>query len=979
MIRRSMALVAISVLWIFGSTTAIAQPANDSCEQAIAIANGVHGFSTVNATFVGAPPCASMGSDIWYLYTALADGVVQVSTCGQVDYDSALAVYPNAPCLPAAGTLLNCNDDTSGCGVASYITFDVIGGQTYLLQLGGWEGAQGAGTFTISTATPPGSDSCATPTAITEGNHNYSTAGATTDGPAPCGNMGSDIWYSYTASVTGEAQITTCGAANYDSVIAVYPSGVGCPPAVGLAITCNDDTGGVCGLPATVNFAVTQGTSYLVQVGGYNGSQGIGTLQVSSATALIEGLTCSSVAGSGLVALDWTNTGAYDSARVTFDGVIAAVLPGPFTAGSLGSYTSSPQALQQAITVCVEPIAGAVSGIPLCCDVAVLATPAVEACSTPGAVISAGLGETVSTQIVTDAVTIADLQLEIEVTHAAVGELTVLLESPEGVTITLHNTLGGDADDMGVTWWQSGRVNGAPFDCACFMRPSGPGSLLDLAGSSAAGTWALTIVDNVAGNDGVLESWCLRAFDVAPAVLPGPDVLLGELTELLQLGREGDEVGCAPDSPLCNSGVEPLDWMGIPSPLHPFIAYNMYRLEDGRFEQIGMSWVKHGFGAAQDNACGLGCTPYPDSTRLGLGCSDTYNAPTNGAQGIMGPRSEINPWTGAFTYAGSHIETTGGSGHDEVSHRLRVLDADLDPALHPDAEYYCELIIFAHDDSQHGNNIAHEPVNVSGAPGGFWSFDISADATALGPAINAWVDAQQTVIEPATGNDGRAILACRVTDNGDGTWHYDYAIYNFDMERMVRSLDVPVAAATTLTNIEFRAFQIEADLYSNDPWTATRDGDSLMWSTPAFGAPGGNPIIWGTMYSFRFDADAAPVASSATIGLYKPGVGATLSGSTSAPAAPTGGPQEYVRGDANADGAFNIADPVSTLNYLFASASVPCLAAVDANADGSLNIADAVYSLSALFTMGAPPPAPHPGCGPTGAGVTACASFSPCD
>ena len=47
-------------------------------------------------------------------------------------------------------------------------------------------------------------------------------------------------------------------------------------------------------------------------------------------------------------------------------------------------------------------------------------------------------------------------------------------------------------------------------------------------------------------------------------------------------------------------------------------------------EQIGQAWVKHTFGANQDNDCSFGCTPYPNDTNLGVGCSDPYDASQNG-------------------------------------------------------------------------------------------------------------------------------------------------------------------------------------------------------------------------------------------------------------------------------------------------------------------------------------------------------------
>ncbi|MEM7167995.1 MAG: hypothetical protein AAF581_21255, partial [Planctomycetota bacterium] len=79
-------------------------------------------------------------------------------------------------------------------------------------------------------------------------------------------------------------------------------------------------------------------------------------------------------------------------------------------------------------------------------------------------------------------------------------------------------------------------------------------------------------------------------------------------------------------------------------------------------------------------------------------------------------------------------------------------------------------------------------------------------------------------------------------------------------------------------------------------------------------------------------------------------------------AAPTS--SGFVRGDVNDDGAHNIVDPINILLYLFASGTMPCLAAADLDDNGNLDTADAVYLLSYLFNAGPAPAAPYPSCGP---------------
>jgi hypothetical protein len=62
----------------------------------------------------------------------------------------------------------------------------------------------------------------------------------------------------------------------------------------------------------------------------------------------------------------------------------------------------------------------------------------------------------------------------------------------------------------------------------------------------------------------------------------------------------------------------------------------------------------------------------------------------------------------------------------------------------------------------------------------------------------------------------------------------------------------------------------------------------------------------------------------------------------------TGNPSRlFIRGDANGDGALDIADPVATLGFLFLGDAVPgCLEAANTNDDGEVDISDAVHTLT---------------------------------
>ena len=74
---------------------------------------------------------------------------------------------------------------------------------------------------------------------------------------------------------------------------------------------------------------------------------------------------------------------------------------------------------------------------------------------------------------------------------------------------------------------------------------------------------------------------------------------------------------------------------------------------------------------------------------------------------------------------------------------------------------------------------------------------------------------------------------------------------------------------------------------------------------------------------------------------------------------------------------FDIGDPVYLLAFIFSGGDAPaCLTAADVNADGAIDIADPVSALGVLFNNAAPPSSPHPNCGaslaPLGCSDSAC-------
>ena len=58
---------------------------------------------------------------------------------------------------------------------------------------------------------------------------------------------------------------------------------------------------------------------------------------------------------------------------------------------------------------------------------------------------------------------------------------------------------------------------------------------------------------------------------------------------------------------------------------------------------------------------------------------------------------------------------------------------------------------------------------------------------------------------------------------------------------------------------------------------------------------------------------------------------------------PVFGQWSFVRGDANGDGAVDVADAISSLSYLFQAGALDCLDAGDTNDDGEFDVAERHY------------------------------------
>ena len=367
------------------------------------------------------------------------------------------------------------------------------------------------------------------------------------------------------------------------------------------------------------------------------------------------------------------------------------------------------------------------------------------------------------------------------------------------------------------------------------------------------------------------------------------DVSLGALSSVQQAGHIGTiptgTTALTMATTSCNLGTVDVPWLAPMNTDHPIIHMALYRLKNGRFEQIGVSWLKHGFFALSNSQCST-CQNPSDGTFLGVGCSDTYGASNNQDRNYLAPREEVNPYTGVWECMGSYfaggpthqdcVDRTPTSGFDAVEHRLSVADADLGNA---GATYYYEAdYIIRGDENLHNNWGSRACTMTQGATKWTFSTPNAGNALINGPALERWGDLR-TAIDIAT-DDGQVMLAVQVTDLGGGVYHYEYALLNMNSNRKIRSFSIPVVGVTNITNIGFHDNDTDA---AND-WQVSVESGRIHWDTETFAAnPNAAALQFGYVINFRFDANAAPTDLAATLGIFKPGTGTEVVGLTRGP------------------------------------------------------------------------------------------------
>lgn len=371
--------------------------------------------------------------------------------------------------------------------------------------------------------------------------------------------------------------------------------------------------------------------------------------------------------------------------------------------------------------------------------------------------------------------------------------------------------------------------------------------------------------------------------------VPGLDIRMYDVTDLAFYGRRGPafpngEAAFMVGHSWCNSGSVNLPWVsqagGLMVDQYPRIAFLLAREHGGRMVQIsGKSFAKHSptafnFQSGPCAPCNAGGGGF-----FFTGCSDTYGSGTNASQYNLGPTTEINPWLGTWNPQGSYFDrgdpaVTGAAAtdsarsltfnqvqaFDQLKNRMIVQESELVAG----ARYYGQAYgaVQGEPVAERDNNAYYREMSISGS-GGTWSTN-TVGVGGVGSVLTQWQGASWTEAGNGT-DDGRFLVAVKVTGPVGGMYHYEYAIHNLDNDRGGAAFRVPIAPGAVVQNAGFR--DIDTDPLND--WTFQQTASEV-----AFTASANNPHDWNTIYNCWFDCSIPPGAGNMSIDQARVGPGA---------------------------------------------------------------------------------------------------------
>jgi hypothetical protein len=283
---------------VYTATVAPTYASGDLCSDPLPMPSGDYigctqntnpSVGTVTTCGLGA---GGQGNDVWFRFTPACNGNAIIDTFGS-DFDTVLSVHSACPGA-SGGNSIVCNDDAGFSAPnnrISLVTFNFTGGQTYLIRVSGYNGANGTYTLRSLLSYGVNNDECATAPTVGLGSLNFNTCAAT-NSSNPSVALGSvrDVWYRYVAPSAGWYSFDTCGS-SFDTVVTLFNgTQQACPSSANALLAQNNDTLGFC-LPtqwaeqSRAKVQLSQGQSVMIRVGGFASNDfGPGTLTIAQTT-----------------------------------------------------------------------------------------------------------------------------------------------------------------------------------------------------------------------------------------------------------------------------------------------------------------------------------------------------------------------------------------------------------------------------------------------------------------------------------------------------------------------------------------------------------------------------------------------------------------------------------------------------------------------------------------------------------------------
>ena len=287
------------------------------------------------------------------------------------------------------------------------------------------------------------------------------------------------------------------------------------------------------------------------------------------------------------------------------------------------------------------------------------------------------------------------------------------------------------------------------------------------------------------------------------------------------------------------------------------LAWNLYRLENGRLQQIARSGVKHAFNSTNTNCA------FTSARVAYIGCRDLYGSSTNVLQSFLGPRDDIDAFPVIRHRCGSVFDQNCDNRCDRTQaglikcvanpaasifdYRLSVPETDLQGT----GRYFMEAWYLVRDDVDIFNSMGYVEVDPT-FNGSVWTFP-RVGGFISGPVAHGTIPTTFFTRQMLDTGEGRLTVLTREIDLGD-RWQYQLSIMNFDFDRQIDRVALAVHPSAQVSNITF----VDGDADSGNDWAVAMPPEQLVWS-----APTGAGLDWGTMYTFMFESALAPISGGA--------------------------------------------------------------------------------------------------------------------